>query len=187
MNLTFAEKMNNAMQQIGTVAKDAENSFHSYTYASHTAIKAACNKAMRDNGLYIKQVSFSESHEGNKTYTRCTITVTDGEVRDASADGLGCGVDKGDKGPMKAATAAYKYALCHLFCIPVADGTDPEADSDEMAQEYFMRVVSEIHSRLSGKNVTRKQVIDSLRSNWNLVPSEEAINTAARLTLKDFE
>lgn len=183
--MNFVERMKRAMQQIGTVALDGDNSYHNYKYVTHHAIKAACNAAMREYGLYIKSALFSESHNGNKTYTKCTVTVTDGES-EASADGLGMG--EGNKAPMVAGTSAYKYALCHLFCIPAADESDAEADSSSMAQEYFDDVAEKVYERAQEHAIkaSLRDIKDAIRSNWNYVPSKEAINKAVVMTMKDL-
>jgi hypothetical protein len=46
---------------------------------------------------------------------------------------IGEGMDSGDKSSNKAMSAALKYALVQMFCIPTADDKDSENDSHEVA------------------------------------------------------
>lgn len=134
---TFAAKLSAALDAIGMVGKDGKNTFHGYAYTSAAAVQRAVQRALSEHGLYISSrseivesaqyVTKSNVH-GVRITMKTTVTVSDG-VDSATGEGYGCGQDTEDKGPMKAQTASYKYALCALFCIGMGD--DPEADDDK--------------------------------------------------------
>jgi hypothetical protein len=135
---TFAEKMAGAMSDIGAVGKDGVNEFHRYRYTSAAAIQAKVQKALVKHGLFFATVEYEpiawdsvKDRKGNdqaRATIRCKIAVADEAGNHAHAQGIGCGLDAGDKHAMKACTAAFKYAISALFCIAMGD--DPEADSD---------------------------------------------------------
>lgn len=127
MTTTFAEKMAHVATQAGHVQKDAVNTFHKYRYASADAVLSAVRKAMIEAGLYFHAVDSEATWHGDVCLVRKTVTVTDGQSH-ATATAHGAGTDKGDKAAMKAETAAYKYAVAHLFGISWND--DPEADPE---------------------------------------------------------
>lgn len=127
MTQTFAEKMAHVSREAGHVQKDAVNTFHKYRYATADAVLSKVRQAMLEVGLYFHSVDSEVSWQGDVCVVRKTVTVTDGTTH-ATASAHGAGTDKGDKAPMKAETAAYKYAVAHLFGISWSD--DPEADPE---------------------------------------------------------
>ena len=123
----FYEKIAAVMQACGSIERDGTNSHHKYTYTSAEAVKRAVQKACASQGLaMITTIERLDGSTFDRVTCKAAITVTDGE-HSISAEGIGSGTDRGDKASMKACTAAVKYALAHLFCLPFGD--DPEADA----------------------------------------------------------
>lgn len=125
---TFAAKMAKAAAAVGGVLHDARNDFHKYEYTSSEAVKGRVQRALAQHELCISEATAEAVGDitGKSAVIRYRVTVSDGNSS-ASAEAFGAGVDATDKAPMKACTAAFKYALVALFCIPM--GEDPEADS----------------------------------------------------------
>ena len=135
----IAAKMAAAAKRIGYgVQTDGRNEFHKYNYTSAGAVRMACGRAMGEEGIAVSSaiaVLCSEqrlSEKGkNQNHVEVLVTLTfvcaeSGET--LTTQGLGCGSDVSDKAPMKAVTAAEKYAYVSAFTI--AMGEDPEQDAD---------------------------------------------------------
>ena len=123
----FYQKIAAVMQACGSIERDGTNSHHKYTYTSAEAVKRAVQTACAAQGLaMITTIERLEGSTFDRVMCKAALTVTDGE-HSISAEGIGSGTDRGDKASMKACTAAVKYALAHLFCLPFGD--DPEADA----------------------------------------------------------
>lgn len=147
-------KMAAAAKSVGYgVSKDGRNDFHRYEYTSAANVRKECGSAMGRHGIAVSsslEIVRSEQRSDAKgkptNYVEVLATLTFYSAEDGSsltAQGYGCGTDNGDKAPMKAQTAAEKYAYLSAFTI--AMGEDPEADSstDESARDGAPRVQSD--------------------------------------------
>ncbi len=135
------------MAEVGYVAKDAQNSFHKYKYASAEAVLKKVNAALSSRHICLQtHCTVAHFNEPSKAFldgkivdmpsnavVHLRIIFVRGKEQ-VSCEGLGQGSDKGDKAVMKAFTAAQKYAYASAFAISWGD--DPEADSstDEQAE-----------------------------------------------------
>ncbi len=135
--LTVYHKIAEVCRAVQYIQKDGRNDFHGYNYLSEASVKAHVTKAVVQAGLSYggTQIEILESYDvktKNQQISRAfvvkaSITITDPDGLGAvTFEGLGCGLDSADKGPMKAMTAAIKTALTHG--LGIASGDDPEAD-----------------------------------------------------------
>jgi len=124
---TFAERMCACMLEIGGIGKMGVNDHFGYSYTRAEDLIAKVQHVVAEHGLFLlTQTTLLEDSQPHLCMVQTRVTATDG-TDSASASGLGSGQDRGDKAIMKADTAAFKYALARLFCIPF--GIDPEADT----------------------------------------------------------
>jgi len=131
---TLVQKMAEVMAEVGYVQKDSVNDFHKYRYASAEAILKKVNAALSSRGIAVQSHAELVSHEvipsekGPKVLAvvKLSMDFTDG-TDSLHAEGLGSGMDSGDKAVMKGNTAAAKYLVANAFFISWGD--DPEADS----------------------------------------------------------
>lgn len=115
--------------EVGTVAKDARNEHHGYSYASAEAVLRKVREACARHGVAITKTTAEVlSADGPTRIVRLTQVYAKGQ-EGASFQGLGEGKDSQDKGVMKANTAALKYLLAAAFNISWGD--DPEASDPE--------------------------------------------------------
>jgi len=139
---TLASKLAEVMGEVGYVQKDAINTFSNYNYASLKAVLLKVNPALSKRGIavsshaeVISQTRIPGKHgDNNLAVVRIELDFTDG-IDTIHSEGLGSGLDAGDKAIMKANAAGMKYALAGPFLI--AWGDDPEADTstDDNASE----------------------------------------------------
>lgn len=128
-------KMAEASRRIGYGApKDGRNKQQGYDFTSTASIKKACGVVLGELGISVgsevRQLTSEVRDIGSKRGPYVEVIVTlrfyaiDGST--VSAQGIGSGMDLGDKACMKAQTVAERYAYMSAFSI--AMGEDPEAD-----------------------------------------------------------
>ena len=124
----LAKKVLAISEAIGYVQKDKQNEFHKYKYVSAEAILKRVQPELVKQGVLAVPRYFYIKSEGDLVTVECAITLIDTETgfEYLGSSAIGTGADKGDKGAMKAETAALKYAWTGLLSI--ATGDDPEAD-----------------------------------------------------------
>jgi len=124
------------------IAKTDTNTYDKYKYRGIDAVYNALAPLLAKHGLCVlprvldrELVERSSAKGGVLMHT--TLTVEFDLV--ASEDGskhtiraIGEAMDRGDKSVNKAMTAAYKYAMFELFCIPT-EGEDADGESHEVS------------------------------------------------------
>lgn len=125
----LAKKLSLVSQDIGFIEFDKTNAHFKYSYASAAGVIQRLNKAMAERGLIATVAAERCEFQGELALVHMTLEFTDTDTgASLQTQGVGCGKDSGDKGPMKASTAAYKYAIAHAFTLGWG-AEDPEADS----------------------------------------------------------
>ena len=122
---TLGEKITEVMLEVGYLTKDSVNAHYKYRYVSDEKVAGKVREALAKRGVWVEACSSELVSCDPVVVVRNTYTLTDGKdvVR---WEGIGGGKDAGDKAPMKASTAARKYAL--INGLMMAAGNDPEAD-----------------------------------------------------------
>ncbi len=136
------EAISAIMDEVGGVGKTRTNPQQGYKYRGVADVTLACQPVMARHKVHVSPHSilseaadYIETKNGGKMlHVRQTI-----EYRFYHADGswvpcvvTGEAMDSGDKTSNKVMSAALKYALTQVFCIPEAD---PEADTETQSPE----------------------------------------------------
>ena len=132
------------LADVGAVGKDATNTFDKYKYRSIDAVMNAMHPAMAKHRVFVTPEVIEQSREdrtsakgGAMVYSvakvRYTFWTDDGSYVQAVV--IGEGSDRGDKSMNKAMSAAFKYALFQVFCLPTEEMVDSEKDSPEFEQK----------------------------------------------------
>ena len=135
--------MSKVLKSAGYVQKDAKNSHQGYKYASDDAVTTKLREALAANQIFVKSCEVLKfdtgtvsTKSGNSNIANVTVSFMLQDERDGREygpyQGIGCGIDKGDKAPMKAFTAARKYAIAQVSLTSWGD--DPEKDSPELEE-----------------------------------------------------
>jgi hypothetical protein len=129
------------------VPKDGHNQHQKYDFTSSANVRLRCGVAMGEERIAVSSalaVLCSEQRMSatgkpqNHVEVLATLTFYDADSGESiSVQGLGCGTDSGDKAPMKAVTAAEKYAYISAFTL--AMGEDPEQDAEHDGQATAQR------------------------------------------------
>jgi len=139
------------MKDIGFIAKDDKNTFQKYEFRGIDAVFDKMYPIFCEHGLFVyPEVIKVERHEnivdikeGKKVigssqkgfYTVLTIKYTFVCVEDGSTFEcvvVGEASDTSDKSCNKAMSAAFKYLLFQVFCIPVKGTPDADKDSPDI-------------------------------------------------------
>ena len=134
------EAIASVMADVGAVGKDATNKYDNYKYRSIDAVMNAMHPAMAKHRLFVVPEVIEQTREDRTsrkgepmvysvTKVKYTFFADDGS--NISAVVIGEGMDRADKSMNKAMSAAFKYALFQVFCIPTEEMVDSETDSPE--------------------------------------------------------
>lgn len=117
------------MEDLSYVQKGAKTVNGQYTFASHDQVTKAVHPMLVKYGVVITPSADELTQEGNRTVVKlCVVFTNADDPTDRFASmWYGYGVDPGDKGPGKAISYAYKYALLKTFALETGD--DPDNDS----------------------------------------------------------
>ena len=184
-----------AMEACEAVAKDSKNPQQGYKYRGIDAVMNAINPALRKAKIFAAPEVIESSREERTTSkgglliysiakVKYTFYAADGS--NVSAIVVGEGMDSGDKSFNKAMSAAFKYALFQVFCIPTEEMMDSEADSPEpqkKVQKNPQELAKATAQQLS-PDKTRMQIIRLFKSeseqwqkntleNWKLEKVED--------------
>jgi hypothetical protein len=149
------------MADVGALSKDRENAHFRYNYVSAEAVRAKVQKACVKHGLVLRLTFDREDVTPTVSVMKSSCFVSDDGLTFVHlGDGWGAGTDKGDKSPMKACTAAAKYALANAFCIALGD--DPEADEETDKDTYKRddRLGDEEHERAAKQGAATRAICD---------------------------
>lgn len=143
-NVSLNSKLFAIMQNIGTLEKDGNNTFHKYRYTSDAAyVQAVRSELIQYRVLYHLEVeSTREIVAGTTvhTYVQGFLVFTDVDTSEQKRiPYAGQGADNGDKGIYKAITGMKKYGLNTTFFIATGD----DAESTEVPQKMILSADTE--------------------------------------------
>lgn len=129
--LNIYQKMHKVMAAVSYVQKEDKKVNNQYTFVSHDAVTAKLRPAFLENGILVLPTVDTMKQDGNRTEVKLDvefINIDQPEER-IKITSIGFGIDPQDKGPGKAVSYAFKYALLKAFCLETGD--DPEKDQIE--------------------------------------------------------
>lgn len=163
------------MADVGAVGKDATNTFDKYKYRSIDAVMNAMHPAMVKHGVFVTPEVIDQTREERegKNGTLMIYSVTKVKYTFFTDDGssvqavvIGEGSDRGDKSMNKAMSAAFKYALFQVFCLPTAEMIDSETDSPELMPKKEKQPEPQYIGQ------TELKVMESILTNHGYIPGE---------------
>ena len=189
------------------ITKDKKNAQQGYRFRGIDDVYNALHPIFEENGvLPVPEVLESRREErqtkggGNLIYTVLKLKVTfyaeDGS--NVSAIVQGEGMDSADKSTNKAMSAAYKYALFQLLCIPTEEtATDADAETPEISHpvqkapelicEHCGKPVKGVQFE-TGKRYTAEEIAAGSRRSygktlcWHCSKAERAMHEARSYT-----
>lgn len=149
MNQQIYQLIPKVMADVGAIEKARRNEQQKYYFRGIDDVLAAFQPVLAKHQVFYvpevleKQVTERES-ASNRTliYTTLTVAYTfyapDGS--NIRAVVVGEAMDSGDKSSNKAMSAALKYALLQIFCVPTEANEDADAQSHELKPRGTMRL-----------------------------------------------
>jgi len=128
------------MEEVGAIKKNHKNPMQGYQFRGIDDAYNALQPALMRHGVFITPEVIDKQREERETkkggvliYTVLTIKFTfhadDGSYVEATT--IGEAMDSSDKSANKAMSAAYKYAIFQVFCIPVSETGGGAIDSEK--------------------------------------------------------
>lgn len=132
-NKNIFQRIRDVMEEVRYVCKDGEAAFQStrYKFVSHDAVTAKLHPAFVKHGIVVIPTVEELTQEGNRTKVKLAVIFRN--VDDPSDSFFtvhyGYGIDSGDKGPGKAVSYAFKYALLKTFCLETGEDSDQDGNA----------------------------------------------------------
>jgi hypothetical protein len=137
--LNIYQKILGVMSELKYIQKGSNKVNGMYSFVSHDQVTAAIHPLLVKHGIVIVPTVEEIKQEGNRTQVLLRVLFVSADVDhncyvDAnrysfSVLSCGYGIDSGDKGPGKAISYAYKYALLKTFCLETGDDADNDANA----------------------------------------------------------
>jgi len=138
------------MSEIEAVGKDLKNIAQNYKFRGIDQIANELKPRLASNGIFFTPEVLT--HEITKRPTKgggeliCTFLTVKFTFYASDGSNVTCitvgeGADSGDKSANKAMSAAWKYAMIQVFCIPTSDPKDSEFDSPDQPNVKFKEPV----------------------------------------------
>jgi hypothetical protein len=133
------------MGEVGAIEKSRQNQQQGYKFRGIDDVYSAFQHLLAKNGVFVLPTVLDAKREERATknggvliYT--TLTVKHAFVADDGSSvecvTVGEAMDSGDKSSNKAMSAAMKYALLEVFCVPTVEDKDSENDSPDPAPRF---------------------------------------------------
>jgi len=128
------------MSEISAVGKEGVNTNQKYKFRAIDDVMNAAHPVFARNGVFCAPEVIEKESQDRLSASGATIIRVLLTVRHTFFAGDGSSIpvvtvdekiDSGDKASNKAMTAAYKYALCELLCIPTKDIAEGDLDSPD--------------------------------------------------------
>jgi hypothetical protein len=153
--MTFQQKLLVLYERFAYVQKTGKNEHFRYRFMQESVMKRKLNEACRELGLIIGATEVTPVGE-------CTgkVAVVKFSMRLENADcplgleyvileGIGGGMDTGDKAPMKAVVSAMKYAIANGLMVETGDDPEADASTDDAAVEAVRARIASAPDRAS--------------------------------------
>lgn len=124
-------RMLDIMAELDYIQKGDAKVNGQYRFVSHDQVTAKIHPLLVKHRVLAIPSIVSHSQEGNRTVAEVSTTFmnVDKPEDKLTVRFLGYGVDSGDKGPGKAVSYAFKYAILKVFCLETGDDPDYDAKS----------------------------------------------------------
>lgn len=124
------QRLNEVMKEVRYLQKAEKRINDQYRAVTHDMVTAKVHDPFVKHGIFPAFRIKSRVQNGNRTEIDACVTfinIDDPNDR-IEVDSVGYGVDSQDKGPGKAISYAYKYAILKALCVETGD--DPDLDQN---------------------------------------------------------
>ncbi len=137
MNKNIYQRILAVMNDIDYIQKSMKTVNNTYRFVSHDQVAKVMHKAFVTHGIVAPVTVKNMSQEGNRTSVTLGVKFinVDNPQDFFEVESLGYGIDSQDKGPGKAVSYAFKYALLKTFCLETGDDPDNDVEEDFKTSE----------------------------------------------------
>lgn len=178
------------MADVGVIEKASKNASQGYKFRGIDDVMGAFQPVLAKHQIFFvpevvsaTQTDRESKNGGTLIYTSLTVAYTfyapDGSFVRAVV--VGEAMDSGDKSSNKAMSAALKYALLQVFCVPVEAQDDADATSHEVARKVSPQdarklqvakpvytgkraTLTEMCKEIINKGISRESVLERIAS-----------------------
>ncbi len=124
------QKINAVMKEVDYIQKGDKKVNNQYNFVSHDQVTAKLHPALTKHGIVVLPSVLKMIQDGNRTVAEIEVSFVniDDPQDKFSVLYTGYGIDAGDKGPGKAISYAFKYAMLKTFVLETGD--DPDNDQN---------------------------------------------------------
>lgn len=128
--LNIYQRIKAIMAEEDYIQKSEKKVANQYRFVSHDSVTALFHKQFVKHGVVVLPTVKTCRQDGNRTEVELEVKfVNCDEPTDFfTIMAIGYGIDTSDKGPGKAVSYAYKYALLKVFAMETGD--DPDQDQN---------------------------------------------------------
>lgn len=155
-SLNLCQRILAVMKDLDYIQKGKKTVNGQYRFVSHDQVTSALHPMLVKHGIVVRPSVRKITQEGNRTVVELDVWFInpDMEAQSFCSCFIGYGIDTGDKGPGKAISYAYKYALLKTFCLETGD--DPDSDANASYEpEKCLEFDAEVMHGLKGGEVVK--------------------------------
>lgn len=146
------------MAELDYIQKGKKTVNNQYRFASHDQVTAAVHPLLVKHGIVVWPSVESYKQDNNRTELALLVQMVNADEPTDSYTMrfLGYGVDPGDKGPGKAVSYAYKYALLKAFNLETGEDSDNDANAryePEKCLEFDAKISTELSNDKEAKKL----------------------------------
>lgn len=125
------QKIVGIMSELDYIAKGDKTVNGQYRFVSHDQVTAKVHPLLVKYGVTIVPSVEEMTQDGNRTTIKMTISFINADCPSDhfTTRYFAHGIDGNDKGPGKAISYAYKYAMLKTFCLETGDDPDYDANA----------------------------------------------------------
>ena len=188
------------MKQVGAIGKDKRNEIQRYNFRGIDDVYNALSGPMADNGVFVVPSMIGDAHRtewatknGGRMFgvalkMSFKFYAPDGSFVEAIMPGEG--MDTGDKATNKAMSAALKYAMIEVFCIPTEEPKDSENDSPEVVAKVEPKmkpVAPAVNPKAYDRAMVQVQEIMESRGFPSIASMAPALDYAEKIAKKPLK
>lgn len=128
--LNIYQRVLAVMSELHYVQKGDKTVNGQYTFVSHDSVSEKVQPLLVKHGIVVVPNVRTLKQEHNRTEIVLDVTFINTDMPSDAFNVCypGYGIDNGDKGPGKAISYAFKYALLKTFCLKTGDDPDNDAN-----------------------------------------------------------
>lgn len=160
-NKNIHQKILAIMAEVDYIQKGDKKVNNQYKFVGHDQVSAVFHKKFVEHGIISIPTVIEISQDGNRTQIMLNVKFinVDNPQDVLSVDFPGYGVDGGDKGPGKAISYAYKYALLKTFCLETGDDPDNDANAKHENNSPITTVqIARLNNLLGSNDELREKI-----------------------------